>query len=105
MREGRSFSSYFKRAFDSVSHFKLFTKLQAYGISGVLSCWIRNFLHCRTQQTSVGNTLSNITNLISGVVQGSVLGPLLFVIFINDIAQLFTDTVHANFIQTTLSYT
>ena len=91
MREGRSFSLYFKRAFDSVSHFKLFTKLQAYGISGVLSCWIRNFLHCRTQQTRVGNTLSNITNLISGVVQGSVLGPLLFVIFVNDIAQLFTD--------------
>ena len=56
----------FKRSFHSVSHVKLLTKLQSYGISGVLLCWIRNVLHCRTQQARVGNALCNITNLISG---------------------------------------
>ena len=55
-------------------------------------CWFDRrvsgiFLHFRTQQTRVGNALSNKTNLTSGVIQGSVL----FVIFINDIAQLFPD--------------
>ena len=51
-----------------------------------------DFLHCRMQQTRVGNTLSNITDLISGVVHGSVSGPTLFVIVINDIAHVFTDS-------------
>ena len=81
----------FAKAFDTVSHAKLLCKLQAHGVRGNLLHWIENFLSGRTQQTRVGNCLSRIVNLDSGVVQGSVLGPLLFVIFINDITNLFTN--------------
>jgi hypothetical protein len=81
----------YKRAFDCVSHNKLLIKLQSYGISGQLLSWIESFLQNRTQETRVGGSLSTITKLTSGVVQGSVIGPLLFVLFINDIVQLFND--------------
>jgi hypothetical protein len=81
----------YSKAFDTVSHRKLLNKLAAYGISGCLLAWIAGFLSNRTQQTRVGSTLSNIANLISGVVQGSVIGPLLFLLFINDVVDLFTD--------------
>ena len=81
----------YSKAFDTVSHSKLLNKLTAYGISGCLLAWIAGFLSNRTQQTRVGSILSNIANLISGVVQGSVIGPLLFLLFINDVVDLFTD--------------
>jgi len=81
----------YKRAFDCVSCSKLLIKLHSYGISGQLLSWIESFLQNRTQETRVGSSLSDTTKLTSGVVQGSVIGPLLFVLFINDIAQLFND--------------
>ena len=81
----------FAKAFDSVCTSKLIYKLQSYGISGALIRWITSFLSDRSQQTRVGNSLSALTKLSSGVVQGSVIGPLLFVLFINDITQLFND--------------
>jgi len=81
----------YEHAFDCVSHSKLLLKLRSYGISGNLLSWIENFLANRSQQTNVGNSLSNITNLSSGVVQGSAIGPLFFVLFINDIANLFNN--------------
>ena len=82
----------FARAFDTVCHSKLLCKLQSYGIAGQLLKWIQSFLTGRSQQTRVGDSLSDMTTLISGVVQGSVLGPLLFVLYINDIANLFTNS-------------
>jgi ribonuclease P/MRP protein subunit RPP40 len=81
----------FSKAFDTVSHNKLMTKLAAYGISGELLKWIWSFLSGRTQQTRVGYSLSAVAHLTSGIVQGSVLGPLLFVLYINNICDLFGD--------------
>ena len=64
----------FAKAFDTVCHNMLLHKLSAYGISGNLLQWIESFLTGRSQQTRVSQSFSNVTNLFSGIVQGSVLG-------------------------------
>jgi len=50
--------------------------------------WLRNFITGRSQCTKVGNTLSEFVDLLSGVIQGSALGPLLFLTFINEFAEI-----------------
>ena len=72
-------------AFDTVSHAKLFHKLTAYSITATLLDWIKSLLSERTQQTRIGNSVSCSTVLTSGVIQGSVLGTLLFILFVNDL--------------------
>ena len=81
----------FAKAFDSNCTSKLLHKLQSYGISGQLLKWINSFLSDGSQQTRVGNLLSAKTKLSSGVVQGSVIGRLLFALFINDFTEMFED--------------
>jgi hypothetical protein len=75
----------FAKAFDSISHNKLLYKLERYGLCGRLLRWIRSFLSCRTQRVAYDGCLSRSEPVVSGVPQGTVLGPLLFAVFVNDL--------------------
>ena len=76
----------FEKAFDKVSHEKLLFKMSKLGIGGVVYEWLENFLCNRPQAVRVGNNYSALQIATSGVAQGTLLGPLAFLLYINDMS-------------------
>ena len=83
----------FSEAFDKVCHKKLFLKLKCYSSSGNLLQWIKNFLTGRTQAVKVEGIRSSCRPVLSGIGQGTCLGSLAFLIYINDLAHVLEGRV------------
>ena len=76
-----------KKAFDTVDHKILLDKLHHYGFRGIINKWFSSYLEDRTQTTQIGSLISPEENIAFGVPQGSVSGPLLFLIYVNGIQE------------------
>lgn len=81
------------KAFDKVNHNILMHKLENMGISGKINLWLKNFLTNRTQNVVIDGATSSPTDVLSGVPQGTVLGPVLFIVYMNDMSEIVQDSI------------
>ena len=81
-----------KKAFDTVGHEILLSKLNTYGIEGMENNWFKSYLNSRNQKCFVNGCLSQNRFLSCGIPQGTILGPLLFILYINDLPNCLSYT-------------
>ena len=82
----------FSKSFDTVDHEILLSKLSHYGIRGKSLKWFQNYLSNRKQYVTYNGVSSQVNNITHGVPQGSILGPLLFLLYINDLGKICSST-------------